>query len=81
MSENTGQRITVKMVVCCPVYYEGDRMNKSALALISTPVIHSLQARRWFSPVSRCCKIHENFVDFGLHFCYTLFVTLCLLGG
>ena len=58
MSGNTGQHITVETVVQLHGFcvYEGDRMNKSALALISTSVIHSLQARRWFSPVS-CPKI------------------------
>ena len=24
---------------------------------------------------------HENFVEFGLNFCYTLLVSLCHLGG
>ena len=43
MSGNTGQRITVKMVMWLSgFFYEGDHMSKSALALISIPVIHSV---------------------------------------
>ena len=35
-------------------------LSKSGLALISAPVIHSSQARRWFSPVSRSGKCLKN---------------------
>jgi hypothetical protein len=57
------------------------RTRKSALALISTPVIHSLQARRWFSLVFRSRKVSENSIAFEPDFYYTLFVSFCLLGG
>ena len=63
MSGNTGQHITVKMVVGLPVFlcfWTLHILSKSALALISTPVIHSLQARRWFLPVSRSGEFLKN---------------------
>ena len=52
----------MKMVMWLPAFfvYEGDHISKSALALISTPVIHSLQARRWFLPVSCSGKSLKN---------------------
>ena len=54
MSGNTGQHITVKMVEWLPCFFMGsNHTSKSGLALISAPVIHSSQARRWFSPISR----------------------------
>ena len=83
MSGNTGQHITVEMVVCCPVFcvYEGDHTSKSGLALISTPVLNYRQARKWFSPISRSRKFIEIFVAFRPGFCYNLIVSLCSCAG
>ena len=41
-------------------FLPGVHISKSALALISTPVLNCHQARRWFSPVSRSGKFLKN---------------------
>ena len=83
MSGNTGQHITVEMVVCCPVFcvYEGDHTSKSGLALISTPVLNYRQARKCFSPI--CCsrKFIEIYVEISPGFCYNISVSLCSRAG
>ena len=81
MSGNTGQHITVEMVVCCPVFcvcaclvFMTTRA-KSALALISTPVLNYRQARKCFSPI--CCsrKFIEIYVEISPGFCYNIGVS------
>ena len=80
MSGNTGQHITVETVVWLPAFLRFRTLHilsKSALALISAPVIHSSQARKCFSPI--CCsrKFIEIYVEISPGFCYNIDVSLC----
>ena len=54
---------------------------KSALALISTPVLNYRQARKCFSPI--CCsrKFIEIYVEISPGFCYNIDVSLCSREG
>ena len=61
--------------------YEGEHMSKSALAPLFTPVFHSLQTRRWFSPVSRPGKILKKLLKSAPDFAINLFAFLCSCTG
>lgn len=63
MSGNTGQHITVEMVVWLPDFLRLWRpclLSKSALALISTPVIHSVLGEAVVLAYLLFAKIHRN---------------------
>ena len=79
MNGDTGQHITVRMVMWLPAFLRFRTLHilsKSTLALISTPVLNYRQARKCFSPI--CCsrKFIEIYVEISPGFCYNIGVSL-----
>ena len=79
MSGNTGQHITVKMVVGLPVFlcfWTLHILSKSALALISTPVIHSVLGEAMALACFSSGKISEKTVEISPRFCFNICVSI-----